>query len=439
MREKIRGERAVWVAAAAIFLFSSLSFMPASRAEAGAAAHAVVNEVSVDSIVGTGGTDDDWIELYNPTGEAVSLDGWSIQKASASGSSLSRQALSGQIPAKSHFLIVRNGSSTSQALKDAADVLASDSFSLSNNNIVYLVNDNNNITGASDANIVDLVGFGTAAIFEGAAAAPAIPEGKSIARLANGEDTDQNAADFAVSDNPTPEGAVLTKDNEIIGTVYLTITPEAEPVKNISSTGADISFTVNAAGQAAVKYGLDAAYASSTNPENVVANVKKTLSLSGLQCGKTYHYAVYAENVGATENDQTEDAIFTTLPCGIAVHSLAMTRTGAKANNKYADGWSWKFNITVWDARETSLKMKFNQWSGPAALNAGGNMQFSVDNGASWLDIAANGAYPAAGANIGAIDQSAEAGRQVEILVRMKVPAGTAAGTYNSGYGILTE
>ena len=88
---------------------------------------------------------------------------------------------------------------------------------------------------------------------------------------------------------------------------------------------------------------------------------------------------------------------------------------------------------------ETSLKMKFNQWTGANTLNAGGNMQYSADNGSSWQDIIANATYPTVGADISGVDNSASAGRQVKILVRMKVPVGTAAGYYNSSYGILTE
>ena len=83
--------------------------------------------------------------------------------------------------------------------------------------------------------------------------------------------------------------------------------------------------------------------------------------------------------------------------------------------------------------------MKFNQWTGAGSLDVGANMQYSVDNGAVWTDILANAAYPAVGTDISGLDNGAGAGRQVKIIVRMKVPVGTAAGYYNSSYGILTE
>jgi len=403
--------------------------------------HVVVNEVSIDSVVGSGGTDDDWVELYNPTDHAINLTGWSIQKTAGTGSSLVKVPLSGSIPAEGYFLIVRNGAATAASLVAKADVLASNSFSLSQNNIVYLVSTSTNITNSTDLNIVDFVGFGTASYFEGSAAAPIIPEAKSIARIPAGADTNQNSVDFQVQDTPTPTNAAASGSgtNDLGGTVLLTITPDDVPAQNITANSAQIFFQTNAASNALIKYGLSSAYGNSTAPEAVTANTPKTISFSGLTCAADYHYAIYAENSGATENDQTADDVFTTLPCGITVNPIVMTKKKAKADNQYADGWQWEFNITAWNLAETSLKMKFDQWSGAGVLAAAANMQYSVDNGANWVDITANGVYPTIGANISSIDNDAAAGRQVKILVRMKVPFGTAAGYYSSNYGILTE
>jgi hypothetical protein len=404
--------------------------------------HAVINEVSIDSVAGSGGTDDDWVELYNPTDQAINLTGWSIQKTAGTGSSLVKVPLSGSIPAGGYFLIVRDGAATAASLVSQADVLASNSFSLSQNNIVYLVSTTTTITNSADLNIVDFVGFGTVSFFEGSAAAPAIPETKSIARIPAGEDANQNSVDFQIQDTPTPTNAAASGSgtNDLGGTVLFTVAPDAVPVQNITASGAQIFFQTNAAGTAKIKFGLSSVYDLFTAPEAVLANTTKNINLSGLTCAMDYHYAIYAENSGVTENDQTADAVFTTLPCvGISIDSLAMTKSTAKANNQFADGWQWEFNITAWNLAETSLKMKFDQWSGAGVLSAADNMQYSVDNGANWVDITANGAYPAIGADISAIDNSVAAGRQVKILVRMKVPFGTAAGNYNSSYGILTE
>jgi hypothetical protein len=211
------------------------------------------------------------------------------------------------------------------------------------------------------------------------------------------------------------------------------------PVQNVTPTGADIIFQLNAQGTALINYGLTAGYGSSTVPEAVTENENKTIIISGLSCNQTYHYSIYAENTAVTETDATADAIFTTLPCGITLDSLTMTKQSAKANNLYADGWQWTFDLTIWNLAETSLKMKFDPWGGAGSLAAGGNMQFSVNNGASWLNITDNNAYPTSGADLSGIDNNTMAGRQISVLVRMKVPTGTPAGAYTSSYGILTE
>jgi len=430
------------VIVAGVFLVLSIAicaFM-SNSALAALADHAVINEVHIDSLSGAGGTDDDWVELYNPTASLVSLVGWSLQKFSSSGSTLYNQALTGSIPAGSYFLVVRDGASTQQSLKDMADLLASNSFSLAANNIVYLVNDTENVTpGATSSNIVDLVGFGSADYYEGAAAAPNVSEEKSISRVPNGEDTDENGIDFILQDVPSPENSSSQPGQDVGGMVLVTITLDNEPVQDIGSDSANIVFQVNSDGSALVEYGLDDTYGSTTAAAAVTQNTTTIVNLSGLECNTAYHFRVTAENIAEDDSDTSADASFTTLPCGISLDALVMTRGAAKANDTYIDGWEWQFDITVWNPGETTLKMKFDSWSGSAALDAGGNMRFSADNGAAWFEIIDNDAYPVLGADISGLDESADPGRQVTVLVQMKVPAHTLAGNYNSSYGILTE
>lgn len=425
-----------------LFLLIGLSAIYPNKVFAGLADHVVINEVSIGGAASAGGTYDDWVELYNPTNQTISLASSSLQKATAAGTitTSAKVVLSGSIKAKGYLLIVRDSATTTQSLKDKANLLDR-SLDLSTNNTIFLVNVESNITGSSAPGVVDYVGWGTVLYHEGASSTPSFTAGKSIARVPDGEDTDQNFDDFKAG-TPTPTNSSASDgDDNLGGTVLLTITPDAEPAQNINSTGAEIVFQVNATGTALIKYGLNTGYASSTLSEAITANLTETISLTGLACATTYHYAIYAENSGATENDTTGDAVFTTLPCGIALDSLAMTESSAKANNQYDSGWQWEFNITVWNMGETSLKMKFNEWAGASSLGAGANMQYSVDadNDAAWHDITADATYPAIGADISGIDNGAATGRQVKIIVRMKVPVGTAAGYYSSSYGILTE
>ena len=68
----------------------------------------------------------DFIELFNPTEAAVSLDGWSVEYFSAGGNSGGKAALSGAIPAGKHYLIQAgqgNGGSTPLPTPDAESSL----------------------------------------------------------------------------------------------------------------------------------------------------------------------------------------------------------------------------------------------------------------------------------------------------------------------------
>ncbi len=168
----------------------------------------IINEIQIDSINGSGGTADDWVEMYNPNDVAVDLSGWSIQKHSAAEtcsittSYFKKNFEDGDsIGAHGFFLVANSGATT--AITDIADMTTG--WSLSDNNTIYLVSSHDEIAGADDANIVDHVGFGTGC-FPETASAPAIADGKSIERKKLGQDTDNNAADFKISDEPTPKG-----------------------------------------------------------------------------------------------------------------------------------------------------------------------------------------------------------------------------------------
>src|ERR1700759_2669134 len=87
-------------------LYFFLSLLFCAMASTGfSQAHVVINQV-----YGGGGNANatythDFIELYNPTNATVSLSGWSVNYASASGTSWQKTTLSGSIPSHGFFLI----------------------------------------------------------------------------------------------------------------------------------------------------------------------------------------------------------------------------------------------------------------------------------------------------------------------------------------------
>ncbi|KLO63475.1 nuclease [Dermacoccus sp. PE3] len=165
-------------------------------------AQAASSTVLVSEVFGGGGNSgaplrSDFVELYNASGTAIDLTGWSVQYWSASGTSAQTTPLTGSVPAGHHFLVQEaDGANTSAAALPNADVTGRIPMSSSAGRVA-LVN--------ADGATVDLVGWGNAAVAEGAPA-PATSNTTSVARRSECTDTDDNASDFATG-APSPAGA----------------------------------------------------------------------------------------------------------------------------------------------------------------------------------------------------------------------------------------
>jgi hypothetical protein len=163
-------------------------------------------QVVISQVYGGGGNTGatyktDFVELHNRTNAAVTLDGWSLQYTSATGSTWGNTnlALTGSIPAGGYFLIKLAGGATGVELP-AFDLAGSINMSGSAGKVA-LVNSTTALTGnCPTTGIIDFVGFGTTAdCSEGSAPAPKPADNaSSIVRGGNGcTDTDNNANDFA--------------------------------------------------------------------------------------------------------------------------------------------------------------------------------------------------------------------------------------------------
>lgn len=154
----------------------------------------------------------DYVVLFNRGDAPASLDGWSLQYASATGSgNLGANTgqltpLSGSIPAGGSLLVREAGGATGTALP-AADVTDDTPINLSaSSGKVALVDQaasvgcNGSMTPCDPAqrgHIVDLVGYGSADFFEGKGPAPAASNTVAVLRGGQGcADTDDNAADL---------------------------------------------------------------------------------------------------------------------------------------------------------------------------------------------------------------------------------------------------
>ena len=159
-----------------------------------------------------------FVELYNSSDAAVSLEGWSLQYRSGTGAGApsSVAALKGSIPAKGHYLLKggTNGPTSTAAELPAADVEATGFNPSGAAGTIVLARQATAVdplasgSVVGQANIADLLGYGTSNTFETQAAKA--PSGntdvKSLNR-SNGADSNNNAADFTLSATITPTAA----------------------------------------------------------------------------------------------------------------------------------------------------------------------------------------------------------------------------------------
>ncbi|MDH6228676.1 putative extracellular nuclease [Streptomyces sp. MJP52] len=155
----------------------------------------------------------DFIELGNAGATAVDLSGYSVQYLPGSPSATSRWSItriSGSIAAGGRYLIAQAqgaGGTTALPAPDASGSIAMSGTS----GTVALVAGTDELDCrtaadcATDGRIVDLVGFGTAAVREGSPVTGASSTA-SVARGASLADTDDNAADLTAG-VPTPVNA----------------------------------------------------------------------------------------------------------------------------------------------------------------------------------------------------------------------------------------
>ena len=171
---------------------------------------AVSDTVVVNEVYGGGGNSGatyttDYIELANLSDSTVSLDGWSVQYHSGSATGgWQVTPLTGSVEPGALYLIAEaDGAGGTQPLPDP-QVTGTIPMS-GTSGTVALVDSTDALTCTADDcagtdTIVDLVGFGTAAIAEGA---PIAGVSNTLSAQRGAADTDDNAADFAVA-APTP-------------------------------------------------------------------------------------------------------------------------------------------------------------------------------------------------------------------------------------------
>lgn len=151
---------------------------------------------------------DDFIVLYNTGASSVDLSTWSIQYASATGTSWDKQNLSGTIAAGGYFLIKVTTNGTVGLDLPTPDVtvsFGSTGMAVGEGKLA-LVSNQTSLSGANplpNANVSDFLGWGSTASASETSPAPTINNNTKSLRRSNTTDSNNNSSEFSVQ-NPTP-------------------------------------------------------------------------------------------------------------------------------------------------------------------------------------------------------------------------------------------
>jgi hypothetical protein len=194
-------------------LLAALAF--AALLLAAPAAPASSSGVVVSQVYAGGGNagasfTNDFVELFNAGSSAVSVDGWTVQYASAASTSWQATALAGSIAPGHHYLVQLSSAAAIGSALPTPDATGTSNLAVSGGKVAVVSGATELACGGSAGScsgvsgIEDLVGYGSAADYEGAAAAAALSSSTAAIRAGAGcTDTDSNAADF-VADTPAP-------------------------------------------------------------------------------------------------------------------------------------------------------------------------------------------------------------------------------------------
>lgn len=202
----------------------------------------------------------DFVELYNPTAAAISLNGLSLQYAAATSASWNSVALPNVSVAPGHYFLIQAAAGTTVTnapLSPAADfvVPATGSsgnalnFSATAGKVVIANGTAALAVGCPAASAyVDLIGFGpTASCFEGTGPAPAPSNTTADVRTNLAVDNVNNAADF-VTAAPTPHNS---------GSATVPVVPPTVAINVIQGVKSTTASTVSAyAGQRVTTTGV---------------------------------------------------------------------------------------------------------------------------------------------------------------------------------------
>ena len=130
----------------------------------------------------------------------------------------------------------------------------------------------------------------------------------------------------------------------------------------------------------------------------------------------------------------------------LGVTGVTASGTIATADGTFKNGWSWVFSVTV-PTDETIFSMKFKDFKtsdGENVIPAANNIRFyspqsSDANGTSTARMITAAEAFSAGITLNSDLEPDVPGRQIEVIVEMRVPEGSAGGSYSSQYAVKSD
>ena len=175
------------------------------------AAHGASSNVVVSQLFAGGGNSgasfaNDFVELLNRGTATIDLNGWTIQYATAAGTTWQTTALSGSIQPGHYYLVQLASAAAVGASLPTPDAVGTTNLAVSGGKVALVRDATALACGASAGScsasplVEDLLGYGSATDYEGAGAAPGLSSTTAALRAGGGcVDTDTNSADFSTA------------------------------------------------------------------------------------------------------------------------------------------------------------------------------------------------------------------------------------------------
>jgi hypothetical protein len=235
-------------------------------------------------------------------------------------------------------------------------------------------------------------------------------------------------------------GAVLSFNTSAVATTAAPVISNVT-VSNLGSTTATISWNTNVAATGAVNFGTTTGLGTSVAASGT-GSTTQSVTLNNLSEGTVYFFDV-AANTGTSATTTSPTSSFVTLSTAsstpLAVTGIDAISTTATADNSYADGWKWVMHLTVPD-NEDAFHIKFSDWAMSSTTSFPANGNIRVFSAQSSNANSEGTAITSTGNNYGdwlylnGDAATSTPGRQINLTIEVKVPVGTANGSYTTTF-----